>query len=305
MSQSFLILSSVGFFVLHHLCSICNSDIIWPNIDVYFYIWFCQNDCILYNKEKLIDYLTYGLSQSFPFHYFKYLQQFLILLEYIQLLGKKDPVMYFILLSKKWHYKESCVRTTIVDHFNPELMTSGEPPVSCFIHPVLSIWSRSSWSFPSHAGHRCPVIESSQSVPGGIFFYNSFLCSVIYRIVIRFSRWSCFSPPGSIRDFNRTHLDLWWFTIGQYGNRGVLYAFIISRTEKSTIHINFMISRVDRYMRRTTLQNARTCGGILFPIKSGKRKGLNKFIINHYMTLLCSSSLVVQLICSVKLTFCN
>lgn len=116
---------------------------------------------------------------------------------------------------------------------------------------------------------------------GDLFFYNSFLCSVIYRIVIRFSRWSCYSPPGSIRDFNRTHLDLWWFTIGQYGNRGVLYAFIISRTEKSTIHINFMISRVDRYMRRMTLQNARTCGGILFPIKSGKRKWLNKFIINH------------------------
>lgn len=61
-----------------------------------------------------------------------------------------------------------------------------------YTSPVLSIWSRSSWSFPSHAGHRCPVIESSQSVPGGIFFYNSFLCSVIYRIVIRFSRWSCY-----------------------------------------------------------------------------------------------------------------
>lgn len=176
-----------------------------------------------------------------------------------------------------------------------------------YTSPVLSIWSRSIWSFPSHAGHRCPVIESSQSVLGGIFFYNSFLCSVIYRIVIRFSRWSCYSPPGSILGFNRTHLDLWWPRIGQYGNRGVLYAFIISRTEKSTIHINFMISRVDRYMRRTTLQNARTCGGILFPIKSGKRKGLNKFIINHYMNLLCSSLLVVPFDHAVlkKLTFCN
>lgn len=73
------------------------------------------------------------------------------------------------------------------------------------------------------------------------------------------------------------------------------------------IHINFMISRVDRYMRRTTLQNARTCGGILFPIKSGKRKGLNKFIINHYMNLLCSSLLVVPFDHAVlkKLTFCN
>lgn len=176
-----------------------------------------------------------------------------------------------------------------------------------YTSPVLSIWSRSIWSFPSHAGHRCPVIESSQSVLGGIFFYNSFLCSVIYRIVIRFSRWSCYSPPGSILGFNRTHLDLWWPRIGQYGNRGVLYAFIISRTEKSTIHINFMISRVDRYMRRTTLQNARTCGGILFPIKSGKRKGLNKFIINHYMNLLCSFLLVVPFDHAVlkKLTFCN
>lgn len=108
---------------------------------------------------------------------------------------------------------------------------------------------------------------------GDLFFYNSFLCSVIYRIVIRFSRWSCYSPPGSIRDFNRTHLDLWWFTIGQYGNRGVLYAFIISRTEKSTIHINFMISRVDRYMRRMTLQNARTCGGYCFRLNRANAKG--------------------------------
>lgn len=185
-------------------------------------------------------------------------------------------------------------------------MTSGEPAVSCFIHPLFSQFGHvrvGVFRLTPDTGAQW-LSPHSQS-PGESFFYNSFLCSVIYRIVIRFSRWSCYSPPGSIRDFNRTHLDLWWFTIGQYGNRGVLYAFIISRTEKSTIHINFMISRVDRYMRRMTLQNARTCGGILFPIKSGKRKGLNKFIINHYMTLLCSSSLVVQLICSVKLTLCN